>query len=238
MDIRLCAARNDVLFTLPFKTFLKILAGTDLLVIAAAVGLGLLRGDLPRQFGEHSLPTLISFAQLLLAAIICWKVFDIERSISAPGQSAIRSSIWAVFSAGFVYLALDEILRIHERMDRWIHAIFNLENSPLSARMDDGIVALYIIGGSLLLLIYWPALKKFAGTWPFFAAGFAVAGVMVVADFFAAYWQSGNPAGGNERLSSAVIFLEVLEDSCKLIAEGSFLAGFFLCRSLAAGEKA
>lgn len=232
MMIRRFAAPINGLFELSPGRFMTWVITLNLSVIGLAVFFGLLRGNLLKQFGEISLPTLASFIQLLLTALICWRVFKLESARVAQDNRAARPTIWALFAAGFIYLALDEVLKLHERMDKWIHLAFRFERTVMTERFDDIIVALYMIGALVVLFNYRRVLWKFLGTWPFFACGFAAAAIMIGADFLGAYQRAMINLAGPDRPDLLVTLCGVLEDSSKIIAEGLFLSGYFKCHFL------
>jgi len=157
------------------------------------------------------------------------EVFNTESGVFSPGQAVI----WAFFSAGFVYLALDEVLRIHERMDDWIHALFRMEKSVWSVRIDDGILILYVVVGLTMLSAYRHSLKKFLKSWPFSLSGFFVVAIMMAADFAGAYAQSLIRFSGSAATSPFAVLLGIIEDSCKILVEDLFLSGYYKCHHLA-----
>nr|WP_319398940.1 hypothetical protein [uncultured Carboxylicivirga sp.] len=63
-----------------------------------------------------------------------------------------KQAIWLMISKGFTFLALDEILLIHENIDKWIHAFFQITQTHLTDRIDDFIILLYGIVDGLLMI--------------------------------------------------------------------------------------
>lgn len=57
------------------------------------------------------------------------------------------SVVWAIIASGFLFLAADEVLRIHENLDQLIHYVFGLKETNLTDRIDDLIVGMYGLVG-------------------------------------------------------------------------------------------
>ena len=108
----------------PHLLAVLLLAGA-LLLIAANAALGLshfLTGE--RQVGalaraidfrvERNLPTVFGSALLLLASLLLARVAS--RRLLAAGHARRDIGYWVVLAAGFAYLAVDEVARLHDRL--------------------------------------------------------------------------------------------------------------------------
>ncbi|MBD3425881.1 MAG: hypothetical protein GF409_01465 [Candidatus Omnitrophica bacterium] len=174
----------------------------NLIVVATALFLG----ETPDEyFAEGALATYISFIQLALISVLCWFVFRIK-----------RTAIWIVICAGFAFLALDEVIMIHEKIDMFIHWLFRMEETALTDRIDDLVILAYAAVGLGVLYRYrkeFYSLKKAA---PALIAGVLFMGIMVAGDIIS------NRA---DILTDPLLrsWVSAMEDAFKLFAEGAFL---------------
>lgn len=188
------------------------------LAVAAA---GLIAGWIARDpldhFEEGGPLTWYSAAQLLAAAILCRRIRR-QRPAAAPGRG-----LWTMLGLGFVFLALDELFKIHERIDEAAHALLGLRQTELSDQIDDLIVLAYAMVGAALLWRWRAELKRHGALWRYLAAGLVLTLAMVAADI-----ASDSPdllrriAAAPARFGAA---LTVIEETVKLLAEAVLLAG-------------
>lgn len=135
---------------------------------------------------------------------------------------------WILFAAGFVFLLCDELLELHERADRVIHALIGMRENAWTDRIDDvivlgyGIAALgFVITCRRLLPPLYQEKRLFivAGAW--FAG-------MVVMDLASNAYPSNVAAhfsGSHIHLLKAGA--AVVEETCKVMAEWALLVGFY-----------
>ena len=112
--------------------------GITAVTIAVLVWLGVHWHDAPgKYFRERKAGTYYSGVLLLAAGAIASRV--VGRTDRSPGRR-----FWTVAAAGFVYLALDDVLTIHEEVDRWVHHLLGWDPRHwLTDHLDHAIVALY-----------------------------------------------------------------------------------------------
>src|SRR5690606_18933425 len=79
-------------------------------------------------YKEGYLMTWLSFAHLGLIALVSWMTFKARAPKEATlGWQAWKRKlwepqyIWLILAAGFAFLALDEVLMLHEVVDKLIH---------------------------------------------------------------------------------------------------------------------
>lgn len=220
----------------PPRYIWRIVLGTDLLLLFFAITLG----EYPTQFfGERRPVTLLSFIQLAAAAVVLLLVFRI-RSSAFPGRGVSSPAlIWLLMAAGFVFMAFDEVLLFHEHLDEWIHQWFGMEETAITDRIDDVIVLAYGLIGIALLAIYRKEIRVCRRELPWFVGGFIAMFAMVVLD-----------AGTNRKdvlewfvmdealLETLHVWLSIVEEFCKIIAEGLFIIAFLHCLHFVRFEKA
>lgn len=114
---------------------------------------------------ETNVPTFFSVLLLATASFVLAVVTAISKK-----QKSGRVLEWTILSAGFLFMALDELASIHERMIEPMRALMGIENlGPLYyAWVVPAIFAVLIIGvGFINFLIELPAKTR----WSFMIAG-------------------------------------------------------------------
>ena len=199
----------------------------DMVAVVTAV----LIGEKPSQhFKELGLITWLSFIQLLLASVIAWKIFK-RRSKGGQLKDWNQSHVlWAIIAFGFLFLAIDEVARIHEGMDKLIHMIFGIQQTALTDRIDDVILGCYGLLGLWIRDLYREEIKNYREVLPLLGLGFIFLFVMVVLDFVSekadivSIFIKDPSASG--RFNS---WLGITEEVFKILAEAVFIAAFYDC---------
>jgi hypothetical protein len=179
-----------------------IILGATVLSIAVMVWLGIAWHGMPsRYFREHQAGTYYSGLLLLGTSGLAW---------GAARRAGMASSrrFWAVAALGFVFLALDDVLRIHEETDRLFHRLVGWDPDHwLTDHLDDAIVALYGMVAATWAYRYRAGLLHLRRTNVCLAAGFALFVGMTVLDVLGTW--------------------PTVEDSLKLLAEAAIITGVF-----------
>lgn len=195
------------------RAFRARVMSTDLGLLAFAVALGLVVSGRPEAFfSEGNIVTFVSAGNLLFAAWTLGKIASVRRQAGRP-------AIWAIMAAGFVFLAADELLRIHELTDDGLHVLFDLANTPMNDRIDDMIVGLYGIVGLTVMAFYRNELKQFRSSFWYLVVGFVFLYLMVAIDTLINRDDLLLDAIGAEALQRAHPWLEVAEEGAKVISE-------------------
>jgi hypothetical protein len=182
--------------------FAVALLGTTLLVIGVTIVTGIQdRGNPAIHFHEHHRGTYYSGALLVAGAAVALGV-----AWRLRGSAFAR--FWLVACVGLLYLAADEVIAIHEDIDRWVHGQLGWRaDDPLTDHLDDLIVVLYAVAAlgwayryrdALLRLRWTTLLLSIAGS------GFAF---MTVLDLFDVS--------------------KTLEESVKLLTEALIVVGVY-----------
>ncbi|MDH3599684.1 MAG: hypothetical protein OEU26_08630 [Candidatus Tectomicrobia bacterium] len=171
-------------------------------------------------FHEGSVLTWLSFLQLVMVAGFSWQLFKLQQNSSIEFDWKEPGRLWAIIAIGFLFLAFDEMFKIHETLDQLIHLILRIEETKLTDRIDDLIIGIYGLVGLLVLFRYRQELMKQKPILPFLVAGFLFMLLMVACDMLTSQ---------NDIISDDRVLLKFVlaEDSLKLFAEAIFMVGFY-----------
>ncbi|HEX5177155.1 MAG TPA: hypothetical protein VFV83_09015, partial [Chthoniobacteraceae bacterium] len=159
----------------PASRVLKQLLWINLAIIVFAVALGLMKtGNPSRYFGEGRFTTGVSCLQLLVVAGLAFATCQMRRRAGAHG--GFGAWLWALIGIGFVFLAADDALQIHEHIDGFIHKHLGLEQTGWTDRIDDAIIAIYALIGGGVLWVFRSELRRFKPMLPVLSAGFVALG--------------------------------------------------------------
>jgi peptidoglycan/LPS O-acetylase OafA/YrhL len=123
-----------------------ILAGYAAIVAICLVGGRFLLGDQDKMFGEKQLGTYAAVGVLVMSGVLCFRIRSRLRGTRL-------ATFWLMFGILMCMTALDDLVRIHERIDRGIHKLMGWDpTNPLTDHIDDFIVLLYSIPAMLLAL--------------------------------------------------------------------------------------
>lgn len=191
-----------------------------------ATGLSIACAILAAGFFWTEVFEVVSFIVLMAIAVVCARIYAARRGPEA-GWLAGTERIWLLMSLGFIFLALDEALSIHETLDVLIHRVFALRETWLTDRVDDLIILVYGIAGILILYAHRSEFTGLAGYRVYFVIGFLLLVAMVVLDLLSNrrdfLYATGLTRSWVPPIHHA---LEVAEELTKLLAEASFLLGF------------
>jgi hypothetical protein len=146
-----------------YRSGLGIILLVDTLVIGLTMVWAVIRQKSPmRYFDETGIISWFSCIQLLVLSGLSVWIWRLRRPVtigsdrpyltqsSAPKINS-TPKIWKWIAAGFFYLALDEVVQIHEGIDYGIHELFNLTETRLTDSIDDVILMLYgMVAGYLV----------------------------------------------------------------------------------------
>ena len=209
------------------KRILYLLLAIDLLLI---ISISIFSDDPKKYFKELQLFTWLSFIKLLIISYINWKAYNIRRPRNSKIDFNKDHSIWFIISSGFLFLALDEVLLIHENTDKIIHKILKMKESGLTDRIDDLIVLIYALLGILILYSYRKELLKFAKSLTYLVIGFFLLFLRIIIDFITNRNDViPNIISNAELIPKVNEILALVEGSTKLLAETFFIFAFYIC---------
>ena len=218
------------LLTLPPSRFFSRLVSLDLLAVTLALGMGVVRhGDPIVYAGEGESVTWLSFAHLLVTGGVADIVFRL-RTHGRPPLCGWRDPRWIrlLLAVGFLFLAVDEVARLHESFDRSVHRIFGLPETALSDRLDDALVLGYGALGVMALYAYRVELSAYREVLPLVTCGVVLfvlmQGLDTVGNRDDVFRAVGVPREGIAILQS---WLGGIEEALKLCAEAALLGSVY-----------
>ncbi len=201
-------------------TLILFVAATILMIggVAGASALGLPIGTCFRE--GHSM-TWFSFFMLLITAGFSRRIWQ-----ALGGRRPDAPQLWRWLSILFLFLALDEVFKIHETLDHRLCDIFGWDRNGWADHIDDGLILVYGIVAAGLLLAHWREALRFTIAWPHFALAVVAAISTVALDFL----------GGEKRFVASMIghadvklvgdVLDIIEESFKIYGEIFFMGAF------------
>jgi DNA-binding CsgD family transcriptional regulator len=196
--------------------------------------LGLLMGSPEEVFGkEASFITWVSFAQLISISIISYRIFN-RRILSITKKEAV---IWALISAGFLFLSIDEVARIHENMDSFFHKkIIHMKETAITDRLDDLIIGIYALIGIGVLYKFKKELVIFKKALPYLITSILLIFLMVITEVTANRFDLLPFLIKDKAIAHNVYDLfKIAEEALKLYAEAVMVSGFYLCLQISKG---
>ncbi len=173
-------------------------------------------------FGEKGPVTYISTFLLIATGCLLFGVFAQRRkSLNVPFLHS-PALVWAIMAVGFLYLAADEKFQFHENIDLEIHSVFGIEETPLTDRIDDVVIAVYGLIGCVVMYVYRKEVGARRGAWPYLLAGAVFYVATVTIDLLTNDSSLFPPA-----LDAWISGLG--EEGFKVLAEGMFLAAAYDC---------
>lgn len=218
-------------------TFLLSLVYVDFLAVLLALGLGFAWYQNPTAYtGEGDPITWLSFAHLLVTGGLAGGVFYCRTGggldLAVWRQPAF---VWLLMALGFLFLAVDEVAKIHESLDRSVHRLLQRPETALSDRLDDAILLGYGLVGVAVLYAYRSELISYRAVLPLVICGFVLFLFMGLLDalvnrpdvfLFMGISQEGSASLGK--------WIGGVEEGLKILAEAAFLGAAYTCLFLTA----
>ena len=218
-------------------TFLLCLVCVDFLAVLLALGLGFAWHHSPTAYtGEGDPITWLSFAHLLAVSGLAGGVFYC-RTGGSPDRAVWRhpAFVWLLIALGFLFLAVDEVAKIHESLDRFTHRLLQRPETGLTDRLDDAILLGYGLSGALVLYVYRSELLSYRAVLPLVTCGFMLFIFMGLLDALVnrpdVFLFMGIGQEGSESLGK---WLGGVEEGLKILAEAAFLGAAYTCVCLTA----
>jgi len=223
---------NRTLFPCAPPAFLLSLVYVDFLAVLLALGLGFAWYQNPTAYtGEGDPITWLSFAHLLVTSSLAGGVFYCRTGGSLdPVVWRHPAFVWLLIALGFLFLAVDEVAKIHESLDRFVHRILQRPETALTDRLDDAILLGYGLSGVAVLYVYRSELISYRTVLPLVICGFVLFLFMGLLDalvnrpdvfLFMGISQEGSASLGK--------WIGGVEEGLKILAEAAFLGAAYTC---------
>lgn len=224
------------------KKFILFTIILEVLVIGSALLRAFLLNVNPkRYFDVRGYVSWFSFLQILAAAYIAWKIYRTRKSSSitkTSNKGSASYNLWAILSGGFVLLGIDEMWEVHENIDRLIHDLFQIQETANTDRIDSLIVLIYAVIGVGILYLAKSELKKFKSTLPLFGLALVLTFMMISLDLLTDSRDIIYFLFTNKSIADIVYqSLGILEECCKIFAEGMFLIALYSCLQISKTKK-
>ena len=155
--------------------------------------------------GEGGFVTSISASYLILSSAFSLAILIVLKEI----EHSVTLS-WAILSFGFVYLAIDELMMIHENTGYIIERYFPIQ---YFRNWNDVIVIIYGLIALLIIAFILPAIIRFKWIIEMFYIGFLLYGIHTITDTI------------NEPSTD---FSIIIEESAKLFSVSFLFLGTFI----------
>ena len=167
--------------------------------------------------------TLLSFFMLISIGYILHITWQAARTDSNINYQHPQT-VWWFLSWGFFIAAWDELLRLHETLDRQIHKLLGVKPTHITDHLDDLFVAMYGLAGILILLFYFKEIIKFISVWRYFLGAAVMGSLSVIVDVLCA----DKPflklfTEDPDRLQLTIDILDIVEESFKIFSEIFFV---------------
>lgn len=211
----------------------KILLGVTLVFVLVTIVLLIAwkTGPFFYHFAEIRLVTIYSFLQLLATAYISFltcKSLGSESSLRWRENPSVRPFLLSAI--GFLYLGFDEILSLHENIDKLIHHILFLKETPWTDHLDDFILLAYGLVALYFIKDFIREFKRHLFMVHLIIGGFLLFFVMFCLDFVTnsieSFTQFFFTNISYADLSHKRDVFRMIEDSVKLLGEAFFLSAF------------
>ena len=90
--------------------------------------------------------------------------------------------LWLLISGAFIYLALDDYLLIHERIDKRIHKIFQIQETEFTDILDGVIVLLYGVAAFALVAVFRHIMRQYPDLFGYLGIAFLFLAFMILLD--------------------------------------------------------
>lgn len=207
------------------QTLLKRLLLLNTIFVFLSIVVYFLTGVNP--FSEGGVITFLSAFQLLAISRITYKTAQARKTEKDQSSWSGAPLIWTLVSTGFAFLAIDEVLYIHEQIDKLIHYILDIKETGLTDRIDDIIVGIYALVGIAVLFAFKNEVKTCIDRFSFFILGFALLFTMVGLDILTNRDDILLMHFDETTTDILMYWLSSAEDSMKIFAEAFFILGFY-----------
>lgn len=211
---------------------------TAVLVLGVGIAALIPGAKIGWMFGEGDLMTCESFFALLMCGSIARRIWLMKIS-KMRGDVPAEIYTWKYLSTIFIFLAFDELLRIHELADGLIHRLAGVRPNDITDHLDDLFVALYGVVGLIILIRGRKELRHYISVYRYFIGAAVFTIFSIALDFLDSAKPLLRPLFPDpQTLQRVVDILDVGEESSKIYAELFFVGAFLACYVMVRGRTA
>ena len=181
-------------------------------------------------FANRRLVDLYSYFQLFATAYIAFLICrNLEKENSLQWRRNPSARPFFISAVGFLLLGFDDVLSLHENIDKAIHFILRIKETPLTDHLDDIILLMYGIVAIFFIKDFVREFKKHPYMVGLIICGLFLFFVTFCLDFMSnntetfTYFFKGSPivSMGHTR-----DIFRMLDESFELLGEAFFLSAF------------
>ncbi len=213
--------------------------GISLMAVGAvfcAVALVLLiawnTGPFYYHFGDTRLVNLYSFFQLFATSLVAYSVSRArERETGRSWRNNPAARPFFISACGFLYLGLDDLLSIHENIDKLIHVILRFKETPFSDHIDDMILVLYGLVAIFFIRDFIREFRRYRPMMTLCILGLISFFVMCCMDVVSNNVETYRwffPGTAPDAVVHSKDVLNMVDESFQLIGESFFLSAFLV----------
>lgn len=189
-----------------------------LMTLACVLGGGLV-GRPEKPFEEFQIYTFYTVSLMGMSALVCLQCTRLAR--------AGARQLWLLMCIGFAFLAADDLFRIHESIEEFVHGIVGSDiEDPLMAHLNEIVVLTYGLVGITLLCLRRNDVRSLRYFWPGVACALTCFLLMLFLDV-RPKWLIENTFAPPDFSNDVA---GILEDSFKGLGACLFLWTFIACR--------
>jgi len=167
------------------------------------------------------------FATALVSFLACRRL-ESESGLKWRQNPAARP--FFISGAGFFFLGLDEALSIHENIDKLIHLVLRIKETPATDHIDDFIILLYGIVALFFIKNFITEFRKYPYMTGLIGVGLLMFFVVFFMDFLTNNIETLRAFLFKDMSYSALHYRKnigsMIEESMEFLAQAFFLAAF------------
>lgn len=201
-----------------------------LLLVAFVLLIAWTTGPFYYHFASRRLVRIYSYLQLFATAFVSFLACrKLEKENSLPWLKNPSARPFFISAIGFLFLGFDDLVDIHESVDKLIHMVLRIKQTPLTDHMDDLILLIYGIIAIFFIKDFVREFRKYPYMMGFLICGFLAFFIMFCFDFISnneetfSYFFKG--LGYGEMRHTMDLF-SMGDASFQLLGEAFFLAAY------------
>lgn len=205
-------------------------ASLVLLSVSAVLLIAWTTGPFYYHFSSGRLVNIYSYFQLFATAFISFIVCrNLEKKDSLRWHRNPSARPFFISAVGFLLLALDDLLSLHEGLDELMHLVLRIKETPLTDHLDDLLLLMYGVIAVFFIRDFIREFRKHPFMVGLIICGLLAASLMVCFDFISnneetfSYFFNGLAYG---EMRHTMDLFGMGDGSFQLLGEAFFLAAY------------